>query len=68
VRPLQQLATASVLAGAVYTLFAVQELKSLTSFPCTLISVLIAFVFRVVAVGDHWRSIVPVEAPAEGRS
>ena len=67
VRPSQQLVTASVLAGAVYTLLAVQEMKSLTFFPVTLISVLIAFVFRVFAVRDHWPSIVSFRWACVGR-
>jgi hypothetical protein len=32
----------------------------------TLISVLVAFTFRVFAVREHWPSIVPLDAPAEG--
>jgi hypothetical protein len=40
--------------------------KSLNFFPVTLISVLVAFVFRIVAVREHWPQIVPYDAPAEG--
>jgi hypothetical protein len=32
----------------------------------TLIAVLVAFLFRVLAVREHWPQIVPLEAPAEG--
>jgi len=31
-----------------------------------LIAVGVAFIFRVVAVKEHWAQIVPLEAPAEG--
>jgi len=66
VRPSEQLVTASVLASTVYTLLAVQEMKSLTFFPVTLIAVLVAFLFRVFAVREHWPSIVPIATPTEG--
>ena len=49
-----------------YTLIAVHEKGSLSFFPVTLIAVLVAFIFRVFAVRDHWPSIVPLAAPAEG--
>ena len=68
VKPSQQLVTASVLAGTVYSLLAVQEIKSLTFFPVTLIAVLVAFLFRVFAVREHWPSIVPSCEPVEGPS
>jgi len=66
VRPSEQLVTTALLASTVYTLLAVQEIKSLTFFPVTLIAVLVSFVFRVLAVREHWPSIVPVAAPAAG--
>ena len=66
VRPCEQLVTAAVLASTVYTLLAVQEMKSLSFFPVTLIAVLVAFLFRVFAVRDHWPSIVPLIAPPAG--
>jgi uncharacterized membrane protein YeiH len=66
VRPSEQLVTTAVLASTVYTVLAVQEMKSLTFFPVTLIAVLLAFLFRVFAVREHWPSIVPLPAPAEG--
>ena len=66
VRPSEQLVTASVLAGMVYSVLAMLELKGLSFFPVTLISVLVAFLFRVFAVRDHWPSIVPIAMPAAG--
>jgi uncharacterized membrane protein YeiH len=66
VRPSEQLVTTAVLASTVYTLLAVQQIKSLTFFPVTLIAVLVAFLFRAFAVREHWPSIVPVPAKAEG--
>jgi len=65
-RPSEQLVTAALLASTVYTLLAVLEIKSLSFFPVTLIAVLVAFLFRVFTVREHWPSIVPVPAPAEG--
>jgi len=66
VRPSEQLVTTGVLASAVYTLIAVEMKASTSFFPVTLIAVLVAFVFRVLAVREHWPSIVPVPAPAAG--
>ena len=66
VRPSEQLITSAVLASTVYTLLAVWEMKRLSFFPVTLIAVLVAFVFRVFAVREHWPSIVPLDAPPEG--
>jgi uncharacterized membrane protein YeiH len=64
-RPSEQLVTAGLLASTIYTLLAVQEMKSLTFFPVTLIAVLVAFLFRVFAVREHWPSIVPIVPPAD---
>jgi hypothetical protein len=55
-----------VLASTVYTLIAVQEKGSLSFFPVTLIAVLVAFIFRVVAVREHWPQIVPFAAAGAG--
>jgi uncharacterized membrane protein YeiH len=66
VRPAQQLVTTAVLAATVYTLIAVHEKASQSFFPVTLIAVLVAFVFRVLAVREHWPSMVPLAAPGEG--
>ncbi len=60
VRPSEQLVTAAVLAGTVYTLIAVHYKESNSFFPVTLIAVLVAFLFRVFAVREHWPSIVPL--------
>lgn len=64
-RPSEQLVTTAVLASTVYTVIAVMT-KSLSFFPVTLIAVAVAFTFRVIAVADHFPSIVPKDAPAEG--
>jgi uncharacterized membrane protein YeiH len=66
VRPSEQLVTAALLASTVYTLLAVWEKGRLSFFPVTLIAVLASFLFRVFAVREHWPSIVPLDAPAEG--
>jgi uncharacterized membrane protein YeiH len=62
VRPCEQLVTTAVLASGVYTVIAVLEKGSTSFFPVTLIAALVAFVFRVFAVRDHWPSIVPFAA------
>jgi len=66
VRPSEQLVTTAVLASSVYTGLAVAFKNDPHFFPVTLISVLVAFTFRVFAVRDHWPSIVPLDAPPEG--
>jgi uncharacterized membrane protein YeiH len=65
VKPSEQLFTASVLAGSVYTLLWELE-KGRSFFPVTLIAVGVTFIFRVVAVKEHFRSIVPIACPPEG--
>jgi uncharacterized membrane protein YeiH len=65
VRPSEHLVTTAVLASTVYTLIALYW-KSSSFFPVTLIAVLVAFVFRVFAVREHWPQIVPLDAPAAG--
>jgi uncharacterized membrane protein YeiH len=67
VRPSEQLVTTAILASTVYTLLAKLE-NGKEFFPVTLISVLVAFVFRIVAVREHWPSIMPLPAPADGAS
>ncbi|MGO8983879.1 MAG: trimeric intracellular cation channel family protein [Terriglobales bacterium] len=65
VKPSEQLVTASVLAGAVYT--GLWELtKGMGFFPVTLIAVAVTFVFRIFAVREHFPSIVPIACPPEG--
>jgi hypothetical protein len=58
--------TTAILASATYSVIAILGKNSVSFFPVTLISVLVAFVFRVFAVKDHWPQIVPFQAPAEG--
>ncbi len=57
--PSEQLVTAAVLASATYTVLAVWEQGRVSFFPVTLIAVLVSFLFRVVAVREHWPSVVP---------
>jgi uncharacterized membrane protein YeiH len=65
VKPSEQLFTASVMAGAVYTLL--WELtKGRSFFPVTLIAVGVTFTFRLLAVKEHFPSIVPIACPPEG--
>jgi uncharacterized membrane protein YeiH len=67
VRADNQHATTALLASTVYILLA-QHFKSSNSFfPVTLIAFAVAFTFRVLAVRDHWASIVPYcPPPADG--
>jgi len=65
VRPSQQLVTTAILASSVYVLLAYAT-KGAHFFPVTLVAVLVSFTFRVFAVREHWPSIVPLDAPAEG--
>lgn len=65
VRPSEQLVTTAVLASGVYAFIAVSY-KGSSFFPITLVAVAAAFAFRVFAVREHWPSIVPLSAPAEG--
>ena len=66
VRPCEHIVTTAVLASSVYTLLAMLKMRSLSFFPVTLIAVLVAFLFRIFAVRDHWPQIVPFAAPAAG--
>jgi len=66
VRPSQQLVTTAILASSVYVLLAYATKGALHFFPVTLVAVLVSFTFRVFAVREHWPSIVPLDAPAEG--
>ena len=65
VRADQQHATTAVLASLVYITLAL-HVKSLPFFPVTLIAFLFAFTFRVLAVRDHWGSIMPRVPLVEG--
>lgn len=66
VRPQQQGITAAVLAAGIYTVIAWHYKGTESFFPVTLIAVLISFTFRVLAVREHWPSIVPCDAPPAG--
>lgn len=66
VRPCEHILATAVLASAVYGGIAILGKQSAHFFPVTLIAVLVAFTFRVLAVKDHWPQIVPMDAPAEG--
>ena len=63
VRPCEQLVSTAVIASTVYTLLAWHFMSRQGFFPITLVSVLVAFVFRVIAVREHWPSIVPADVP-----
>jgi uncharacterized membrane protein YeiH len=65
VRPSEHLVTTAVLAATIYSVIAVEG-KGLGFFPVTLIAVLVAFVFRVFAVREHWPQIVPLAGAAAG--
>ncbi len=65
-RPSEHLVTTAVLASSVYTLIALRMQSRTTFFPVTMIAVGVAFIFRVIAVREHWAQIVPYDAPAEG--
>lgn len=65
VRPAEQLVTTAVLAGSIYAGLALLLKESHSFFPVTLIAVLVAFVFRVCAVRDHWPSLVSLTTPGE---
>jgi len=65
-RPSEHIVTAAVLAAASYAVLPKYVLTSFPAFPITLIAVLIGFLFRVIAVREHWGQIVPYQAPAAG--
>jgi uncharacterized membrane protein YeiH len=65
-RPSEHIVTAAVLAATTYVLLAKYAMTSATAFPITLIAVAVAFVFRALAVKEHWAQIVPYQAPAAG--
>jgi uncharacterized membrane protein YeiH len=65
-RPSEHIVTTAVLAATVYTLLARYEMGNVSFIPVTLIAVLAAFLFRVIAVRDHWGQIVPYQAPPAG--
>lgn len=63
VRPCEHIVTTAVLASGLYALIALLSADRSQFFPVTLISVLVAFVFRIFAVREHWPQIVPRDAP-----
>lgn len=65
-RPCEHVLTTAVLAAGVYALLARYALRGTAPFPITLIAVLTAFLFRVIAVREHLAQIVPYDAPAAG--
>jgi uncharacterized membrane protein YeiH len=65
VRPCEHIVTTAVLASGVYAVIALIAKDNTQFFPITLISVLVAFVFRILAVREHWPQIVPRDAPAQ---
>jgi uncharacterized membrane protein YeiH len=65
-RPCEHIVTTAVLAASTYVLIAKYAMTSLPAFPVTLIAVFVGFVFRVIAVREHWAQIVPYQAPAAG--
>lgn len=65
-RPSEHIVTAAVLAASTYVLLAKYALTRTPAFPITLIAVVVAFLFRILAVRDHWGQIVPYQAPAAG--
>ena len=66
VRPNEHIITTAVLASATYVGIAMLANGRLLFFHVTLIAMTVAFVFRVFAVRDHWKQIVPLDAPAAG--
>jgi uncharacterized membrane protein YeiH len=65
-RPSEHIATVAVLAAATYVVLAKYVLTSSPAFPVTLIAVVVAFGFSVLAVKEHWGQIVPYHASAAG--
>ena len=66
VRPSQFLIVEAVVASLTYASLAVAFRDRVEFFPITLVSVLAAFLFRVVAVKEHWKQIVPHDASGAG--
>jgi uncharacterized membrane protein YeiH len=65
VMPAEHIVTTAVLAALIYATIAVYA-KGIVFSYATLISALMAFLFRVFAVRDHFPQIVPRHAPGEG--
>jgi len=65
-RPCEHILTTAVIAATTYSLLAKYAMTSFPAFPVTLIAVLVAFGFRVIAVKEHLGQMVPYQAPAAG--
>jgi uncharacterized membrane protein YeiH len=65
VMPKEHVVTTAVIAGLIYTVIAVYA-TGMAFAHVTLIAGLVAFIFRVLAVREHWPQIVPATAPGEG--
>lgn len=68
VRPSEQLVSAAILASTIYALIATHYKGRPSYFPVTLVAVLSSFLFRVIAVREHWPSIVPHDQVPAGAS
>lgn len=66
VMPNQQIVSCAVLASGTYSLIAVYMKDRTDFFPVTLVAFTVSFVFRVIAVREHWSSIVPQNPPEAG--
>ena len=65
VKPSEHVVTTAVLAGSTYTLIVLLWSGRQHFFPVTLISVSVAFVFRLLAVKEHWPQIIPTDSPGQ---
>ena len=63
VMPCEQLVSSALIASTVYTLLAVAMKDRSDFFPITLVAVSMSFLYRVIAVRNHWSSIVPHNPP-----
>jgi uncharacterized membrane protein YeiH len=63
VKPSEHIVTTAIIASGVYTAIAMRYQASNDFFPVTLIAVSVAFLFRALAVREHWAQIVPCQAP-----
>jgi uncharacterized membrane protein YeiH len=66
IMPSEHIVTSAVIAGGMYSAIALVGKDSIQPFHITLISVLVAFLFRVFAVRDHFPQIIPHDAPGQG--
>lgn len=71
VMPSEQLVTTALISSSIYAAVAIAMKESNQFFPITLLAVGIGFIFRVIAVRNHWPSIVPhdqtVPATSDGK-